>query len=203
MDGPVVGPADQGQVGQVGGAAIQPMLNVVGFAPREGPLAVGEHTAAVADSQGKALGGLDHPGAAAEVQGLAGGPTQDGGQQGDGGSQLGFQGWVAAGAVHPGWMVLATGIVLAVGIAIAVLAVGIAIAVLAVVAGMVVAAGIVLTAGIAVALLAVVAVMTGGLAGDQDPGQRPVTGQPPTRLRAEGAGVGDTPHHPRTPHQAV
>jgi hypothetical protein len=203
MDGPVVGPADQGQVGQFGGAAIQPMLNVVGFAPREGPLAVGEHTAAVADSQGKALGGLDHPGAAAEVQGLAGGPTQDGGQQGDGGSQLGFQGWVAAGAVHPGWMVLATGIVLAVGIAIAVLAVGIAIAVLAVVAGMVVAAEIVLTAGIAVALLAVVAVMTGGLAGDQDPGQRPVTGQPPTRLRAEGAGVGDTPHHPRTPHQAV
>ncbi len=48
MDGAMVGAAEQGQVGQVGGAAMEPVVQVVGFAPGLGALAVGEDTAAVA-----------------------------------------------------------------------------------------------------------------------------------------------------------
>ena len=62
MHGPVMDPAQQGQVGQVGGAAMQPMLEVMGLAPGQGPVAVGENTAAVTDGQGGALGRLDDPG---------------------------------------------------------------------------------------------------------------------------------------------
>ena len=62
MDGAVVGSAQQGQIGQVGGAAMEPVAQVVGVAPGQGPLAVGEDTAAVADGQGGALGGVDDPG---------------------------------------------------------------------------------------------------------------------------------------------
>ena len=69
----MVGPAEQGQVGQVGGAAMQPVAQVVGVAPGQGPLAVGEDTAAVADRQGGALGGLDDPGGPADLQRLGGG----------------------------------------------------------------------------------------------------------------------------------
>jgi Flp pilus assembly protein TadB len=54
---------------------------------------------------------------------------------------------------------------------------------LAVVAGMVLVAGMVVAAGVAVTVVVVVgrvlvAVVVGGLAGDQDPGQRPIAGQP-------------------------
>ena len=48
VERPVVGPADQGQVGQVGGAAIQPVQEMVALAPGQRPVAVGDHTAAVA-----------------------------------------------------------------------------------------------------------------------------------------------------------
>ena len=68
----VVGSADQGQVVQVGGAAMQPMLEMVGFAPGQGSRAAGEDTAAVADDQGGALGGGDDSGGAADLQGLGG-----------------------------------------------------------------------------------------------------------------------------------
>jgi hypothetical protein len=67
MDTPVVGSADQGEVGQVGGAAIQPMPEMMGFAPAKGPIAAWEDTAAVAHGQGGALGGLDDPAAAADL----------------------------------------------------------------------------------------------------------------------------------------
>jgi hypothetical protein len=87
MDRPVVGPAQQGQIRQVGGAAMQPMLQVVGFAPGQRAITAGEHTAAVADGQGGALGGLDDPGGPAHLQGLAGRPAQDRGQQGGRGPQ--------------------------------------------------------------------------------------------------------------------
>src|SRR5215211_7247753 len=56
MDGPVMGPAPQGQIGQVGGAAIQPMLEVVGVAPGKGPVAGGKDTALVTHGQGGVLG---------------------------------------------------------------------------------------------------------------------------------------------------
>ena len=89
MHGSVMGSAQQGQVGQVGGAAMEPVAHVVGFAPGQGPLAVGEDTAAVADGQGGALGGLDDPGGPSDLQGLGGGAAQGRGQQGRGGLEPG------------------------------------------------------------------------------------------------------------------
>ena len=56
MDRPVVGPAQQGQVRQVGGAAVQPVQQMMALTPGQGPVTVGEDTAAVADGQGGALG---------------------------------------------------------------------------------------------------------------------------------------------------
>ena len=81
MDRPVVGSAQQGEVGQVGGAAMEPVAEVVGFAPGQGPLAVGEDTAAVAHGQGGALGGVDDSGGPPDLQGLGGGASQGRGQQ--------------------------------------------------------------------------------------------------------------------------
>ena len=76
MDGPMVGPVHQGQVGQVGGVAVQPGPQVVGVAPGRGPLAVGDHPAAVAAGQGGALAGwTTRP---ADVQRLAGRPPRTG-----------------------------------------------------------------------------------------------------------------------------
>jgi hypothetical protein len=57
LDLPVVGSAQQGEVGQVGRAAVEPVLQVVGFAPGQGPVTGREPTAAVADGQGGALAG--------------------------------------------------------------------------------------------------------------------------------------------------
>ena len=51
----------------------------------QGSGAVGEDTAAVADGQGAALGGLDDPGGPSDLQGLGGGAAQGRGQQGHGG----------------------------------------------------------------------------------------------------------------------
>ncbi len=82
MHGPVVGPAQQQQVGQVGGVAVQPVPPVVGLAPGKGSRAVGEDTAAVAHGQGAGLGRADDPGGPAQRQGLAGRPTQDPGGAG-------------------------------------------------------------------------------------------------------------------------
>ncbi len=91
MDGPVMGPAEQGQVGQVGGAAMEPVAQVVGVAPGQGSGAVGEDTAAVADGQGGALAGLDDPGGPSDLQRLGGGATQGRGQQGRRGPEPGRQ----------------------------------------------------------------------------------------------------------------
>jgi hypothetical protein len=99
VDRPMVGPAQQGQVGQVGRAAVQPVAQVVGLAPGQGPAAAGEATAAVADGQGGALGGAGDPAAAADLQGLGGGSAQDRGEQGRCGPQPGCQVLVVAGAI--------------------------------------------------------------------------------------------------------
>src|SRR5687767_14813843 len=56
VDRPVVGPADQGQVGQVGGAAVQPVQEMMAFAPGQGPVTVGEPTAAVPGRPGRCVG---------------------------------------------------------------------------------------------------------------------------------------------------
>ena len=77
----MVGPAQQGQIRQVGGAAVEPVAQVVGLAPGQGALAAGEDTAAVADGQGSSLGGRDDPAAAADLQRLAGVPPRTGGSR--------------------------------------------------------------------------------------------------------------------------
>jgi hypothetical protein len=88
MHGPMMGPAQQGQVRQVGGAAVDPVPQMMGVAPGKRPVAVGEDAAAVAHGQGVALGRRDDPGAAAKVQRLAGRPTQGRRQQRHGRPQL-------------------------------------------------------------------------------------------------------------------
>jgi hypothetical protein len=87
MDRPVMSPAQQGQVGQVGGAAMQPVAQMVGFAPAERAVTAGNDTAAVADGQGGPLGGLDDPAGPADLQRLGAGAAQDWGQQGHRGPQ--------------------------------------------------------------------------------------------------------------------
>ena len=49
VNGAMMSPAQQGQVGQVGGATVQPVNQVVGLTPGRRPIAAGEPTAAVAD----------------------------------------------------------------------------------------------------------------------------------------------------------
>jgi hypothetical protein len=80
VHGSVVSSAEQGQVGQVGGAAMEPVAQMMGLTPGQGTGAVGEDTAAVTHGQGAALGGLDDPGGPADFQRLGRGPTQDRGQ---------------------------------------------------------------------------------------------------------------------------
>ena len=87
VDGPVMDSAQQGQVGQVGGAAVEPVAQVVGFAPGQGAVTVGEDTAAVADGQGAALGGLDDPAGPADLQRLGGGTPEGRRQQSHRGPQ--------------------------------------------------------------------------------------------------------------------
>jgi hypothetical protein len=73
----MMGPAQQDQVVQVGGAVIHPVPQMMGFAPGQGPVAGGEDAAAVADGQGDALAGLDDPAGPTNVQGLGRSTTQD------------------------------------------------------------------------------------------------------------------------------
>jgi hypothetical protein len=77
MHRPMMSPAHQGQVGQVGRAAMEPVLEMVGLTPAQGPVTAREDTATVAHGQSGALGGLDDPGGPPHVQRLAGCPTQD------------------------------------------------------------------------------------------------------------------------------
>src|SRR5829696_9116095 len=70
---------------------MEPVPQMVGLAPGQGPFTVGEDTAPVPDGQGGALAGLDDPGGPADLQRLGRGPTQDRGQQGHGGLEPGRQ----------------------------------------------------------------------------------------------------------------
>jgi hypothetical protein len=79
MHRPMVSPAQQRQIRQIGGAAVQPVPEMVGLAPGQGPGAAGEHTAAVAHRRGDTLGGLHDPGGAADLQRLGGAPPRTGG----------------------------------------------------------------------------------------------------------------------------
>jgi hypothetical protein len=82
VDGPMMGPTQEGGVVQVGGAAIQPVPDVMALAPGQGPAAAGDDAAAVADGQGLALGGGDDPGRPADIQRPGGGAAQGRGELG-------------------------------------------------------------------------------------------------------------------------
>ena len=84
MGRPMVGPTQQHQVGQVGGAAIESVPDMVGLAPPQRPAAAGEHTAAVPHGQGLTLGRGDDPAGSAHIQRLAGGAAQGRGEPGHG-----------------------------------------------------------------------------------------------------------------------
>jgi hypothetical protein len=79
MHGPMMGPAQQGQIRQVGRAAMEPVAQMMGLTPAQGALAAREDTAAVPHGQGGALGRTHDPGGPADLQGLGRGPTQEGG----------------------------------------------------------------------------------------------------------------------------
>ena len=84
---------------------MEPVPQMVGFAPGQGAGAVGEDTAAVPHGQGGALGGLDDPGGPADLQRLGRGPTQDRGQQGGGGLESGRQPVGPVRVVGLGWCI--------------------------------------------------------------------------------------------------
>ena len=81
MDRSMVGSAEQGQVGQIGRAAMEPVAQVVGLAPGQRAGAVGEDTAAVADGQGGALGGWTTRVARPTSSGWVGAPPSAGGNR--------------------------------------------------------------------------------------------------------------------------
>jgi hypothetical protein len=87
VHGPVMGPAEQGQVREIRGAAVGPVPQMMGVAPGQGPITTREDTSPVPDRQGAALGRLDDPGNPADLQGLAGGAAQGRGKLGGRGPQ--------------------------------------------------------------------------------------------------------------------
>jgi hypothetical protein len=110
MDRPVVVSAQQGEIGQVGGAAIEPVNQMMTVAPGQGPGAVGEDTTAVADGEGVALSGGDDPAGPPDVQGLAGGAAQDRGEP-------------VHGCLEPGGQAVLVAVIVAAGVVVMVLAV--------------------------------------------------------------------------------
>ena len=76
VDGPVMGSADAAPGWSDRWAAMEPVAQVMRLRTRPGPRTVGEHTAAVADGQGGALGGLDDPGGAGRPPGVGWGAAQ-------------------------------------------------------------------------------------------------------------------------------
>jgi hypothetical protein len=85
VDGAVVDAAQQHQVAQIGGAAVQPVPHMMGLAPSRRPVTAGEAAATVPDRQRGPLRGGDHPGGAAHLQGLGrgwvGAPPRAGGSR--------------------------------------------------------------------------------------------------------------------------
>ena len=110
MDRPMMGPAQQDQVGQIRRAAMQPVAHMMGFAPGWRPPTAREPTAAVPHGQGAALGGGHDPAGPPDLKWLGGGTTQGRGQGGRRGPQpplqvglpvvvVGRDGLLVAGAV--------------------------------------------------------------------------------------------------------
>ena len=124
MHSAMMGPADQGQVGQVGGAAMQPVLEMMGLRLGWGTITAGDRTAAVVDHQGGLLGGGHQPAGPAHLQWLGRGPAQDRGQPGQRGLEPGGHPAVTPQAVL-GTEAMAVGVVaMVVGVVVAGVEVG-------------------------------------------------------------------------------
>jgi hypothetical protein len=146
----VVGPAHQGQVGEVGGAAVQPVAQVVGFAPGQGRWQPGKTQPPSRTARAARWAAwttrLLRPTSSGWL-----GAAQDRGEQGHGRLEpFGQVPFVAEAVVAR------------------------------------VAAGVVRVIGVVVAAGVLMVVVAGGVAGDQDPGDGPVTGQPPAGLGVQG-----------------
>jgi hypothetical protein len=77
VDEAVVVPAEEGEVVEVGGAAVEPVDEpVVGLAPDRRGVAAGEQASPVAFGERAALGGGGRAAGAAGVQGLAARPAE-------------------------------------------------------------------------------------------------------------------------------
>jgi hypothetical protein len=74
--------AKQRQVRQVGGAAVAPVLDVMGVCPPGRPIAAGERAASVAVHEGAAEWSGDQAVLSTEVEGLAGGAEHGGNDPG-------------------------------------------------------------------------------------------------------------------------
>jgi hypothetical protein len=180
MNRPVMGPADQGQVPQVSRATVEPVPQMMGLAPGQRPITVREDTAAVPDRQGGALGRGDDPGATPKVQGLAGGATQDRGEQGHGRPQPPLQVLDHAGGVA--------------GVEVA----AVVVVVVVVVAAGAVAAGVVVGGG-AVAMAGAAAMVGIGVAGWRVTRTRVTVASQASRRHASGSRGSAQPSCPPSP----
>jgi hypothetical protein len=70
---------------------MQPVDQMMGFAPAQRPLTTREYTPSIPHGQGAALGRLDDPGGPPHIQRLAGRPAQHHRQSGHGGLELSYQ----------------------------------------------------------------------------------------------------------------
>jgi hypothetical protein len=82
MDRPMMGPAQQGQISQIGRTTVEPVPKMMSLTPGQRPLTAREHTATVTNSQGGPLGGLDDAAGPADLQRLGRRTPKDRGQQG-------------------------------------------------------------------------------------------------------------------------
>jgi hypothetical protein len=192
---PVVGPAQQGQIGQVGRAAMQPVAQMMGLAPGRRSRAAGKTHSRRRGPPGRRAGRPTRPGwcgpppAAGPAPRLgprgaspsppAAGPPSPHPRRGRGGRDPRRGRWVAT-------------VVVAVVGGVAAVVVAVAVAVSAVPAVAVVAAPAPATEPmvvVAVVVALVVVAVAGGLAGDQDAGEGAVAGQAAAGLGVQGAGV--------------
>src|SRR5215207_2749731 len=212
MDGSVVGPAQQGQIRQVGGAAVEPVPQMVGVAPGQGPFTVGEDTAPSRTARAARWAGWTTRVVRPTSSGWVGAPPRIRGSRAvaawsraasrsvplrswgwGGGAPLGWWGWGGGWALGGGRAVGGGGWGWWLGVGVG--------------GGRWWVQPLDVAWGWARRSLVgagVVAGMVAGLAGDQDPGHGPSTGQPPAGLWVQRPGpAGLATHRAGVAQEAV